>query len=191
MNNVRNPKTVTVLDAGSAKTVALICDVADTGLRYRGHAVVESRGSRKGNIVELDKAVQSIQKAVEEAEKIAECPVGNALVGAFTIGVIRNALNLHAVNAYYQLIVIGKVLPDPFHQCLPHTHPTDPDQPVILLAPDLFVLISVTIVWIEQAVLATVELHIFMRHDMNRTSKSTRLFTRKRPVQFVDQLPSL
>ncbi len=36
--------------------------------------------------------------------------VGNALVGAFTIGVIRNALNLHAVNAYYQLIVIGVVI---------------------------------------------------------------------------------
>jgi cell division protein FtsA len=81
VNNVRNPKTVTVLDAGSAKTVALICDVSDTGLRYRGHGVVESRGSRKGNIVELDKAVQSIQKAVEEAERIAECPVGNAVVG--------------------------------------------------------------------------------------------------------------
>ena len=81
MNNDRNVKTVTVLDSGSAKTVALICEVADSGLRYRGHAVVESRGSRKGNIVELDKAVQSIQKAVEEAEKIAECPVGNAVVG--------------------------------------------------------------------------------------------------------------
>jgi ribose transport system permease protein len=36
--------------------------------------------------------------------------VGNALVGAFTIGVIRNALNLHAVNAFYQLIAIGLVI---------------------------------------------------------------------------------
>ena len=33
--------------------------------------------------------------------------VGNALVGAFTIGVIRNALNLHNVNAFYQLMAIG------------------------------------------------------------------------------------
>lgn len=80
MTNDHNLPTLTVLDSGSAKTVALICEVADIGLRYRGHAVVESRGSRKGNIVELDKAVQSIQKAVEEAEKIAECPVGNAVI---------------------------------------------------------------------------------------------------------------
>jgi ribose transport system permease protein len=36
--------------------------------------------------------------------------IGNALVGAFTIGVIRNALNLHAVNAFYQLMVIGVVI---------------------------------------------------------------------------------
>jgi ribose transport system permease protein len=36
--------------------------------------------------------------------------VGNALVGAFTIAVIRNALNLHNVNAFYQLIAIGVVV---------------------------------------------------------------------------------
>ena len=36
--------------------------------------------------------------------------VGNALVGAFTIGVIRNALNLHDVNAFYQLMAIGVVV---------------------------------------------------------------------------------
>jgi ribose transport system permease protein len=36
--------------------------------------------------------------------------VGNALVGALTIGVIRNALNLHSVDAFFQLIVIGVVI---------------------------------------------------------------------------------
>ena len=76
----RNSNTVTVLDVGSAKTVALICQNGESGLSYRGHAVVESRGSRKGIIVELDKAVQSIQRAMEEAEKLAGCTVGNAMV---------------------------------------------------------------------------------------------------------------
>jgi hypothetical protein len=52
-------------------------------------------------------------------------------------------------------------------------------------------LIAVTIVWIKQAILATVKLYIVMGHDMNRTAESARLFTRERPVQFVDQLPSL
>jgi ribose transport system permease protein len=36
--------------------------------------------------------------------------VGNALIGALIIGVIRNALNLHNVDAFYQLIVIGVVI---------------------------------------------------------------------------------
>lgn len=79
MNKGQN-NLITVVDAGSAKTAALICEVTDASLRYRSHAVVESRGSRKGMIVELDKAAQSIQRAVEEAEKVAECPVGNAVI---------------------------------------------------------------------------------------------------------------
>lgn len=72
--------TIAVLDVGSAKTVALICEATDAGLRYLGHGVTESRGSRKGIITELPKAVQSIQKAVDEAEKLAGCPVGNAVI---------------------------------------------------------------------------------------------------------------
>src|SRR5579863_221855 len=72
--------TIAVLDVGSSKTVALICEATDAGLRYRGHGVTESRGSRKGVITELPRAVQSIQKAVDEAEKLAECPMGNAVI---------------------------------------------------------------------------------------------------------------
>ena len=36
--------------------------------------------------------------------------VSNALVGAFTIGVIRNALDLHNVDPFYQLMAIGVVV---------------------------------------------------------------------------------
>jgi cell division protein FtsA len=72
---------VTAIDVGSAKTCALMAEVSDSGLRYRGHGVAESRGSRKGVIVELDKAVAAIQKSVEAAEDIAGAPVENAIVG--------------------------------------------------------------------------------------------------------------
>ena len=58
-----------------------MAEVTDTGLRYRGHGVAESRGSRKGVIVELDKAVAAIQKAVEAAEDIAGAAVEHAIVG--------------------------------------------------------------------------------------------------------------
>src|SRR3954468_25061274 len=72
---------LTAIDVGSAKTCALMAEMTDTGLRYRGHGVAESRGSRKGVIVELDKAVSSIQKAVEAAEDVAGAAVENAILG--------------------------------------------------------------------------------------------------------------
>ena len=72
---------LTAIDIGSAKTCALMAELTDTGLRYRGHGVADSRGSRKGVIVELDKAVASIQKAVEAAEDIAGAAVEHATIG--------------------------------------------------------------------------------------------------------------
>ena len=72
---------LTAIDVGSAKTCALVAEITDTGLRYRGHGVAESRGSRKGVIVELEKAVASIQKAVEAAEDMAGAPVEHAMLG--------------------------------------------------------------------------------------------------------------
>jgi cell division protein FtsA len=72
---------LTVIDVGSAKTFVLVAEVTETGLRYRSHGAAESRGSRKGLIVDLDKAVTSIQKAVESAEDVAGAPIEHALVG--------------------------------------------------------------------------------------------------------------
>src|SRR5215467_6967632 len=72
---------LTAIDVGSAKTCALMAELTDSGLRYRGHGIAESRGSRKGTIVELDKAVSSIQKAAEAAEDIAGAPVEHAIIG--------------------------------------------------------------------------------------------------------------
>ena len=72
---------MTAIDVGSAKTSALMAEVTDSGLRYRGHGVADSKGSRKGVIVELEKAVAAIQKAVEAAEDISGVAIENAIVG--------------------------------------------------------------------------------------------------------------
>jgi len=45
---------LTAIDVGSAKTCVLVAEISDAGLRYRGHGLVESRGSRKGIIVDLE-----------------------------------------------------------------------------------------------------------------------------------------
>lgn len=72
---------LTAIDVGSAKTCALVAEITETGLRYRGHGISESKGSRRGLIVDLEKAVASIQRAVDEAEAVAGVNVENALVG--------------------------------------------------------------------------------------------------------------
>ena len=76
-----NGNFLTAIDVGSAKTCALMAEITDVGMRYRGHGIADSRGSRKGVIVELDKAVASIQKAVEAAEDAAGAPVEHAIIG--------------------------------------------------------------------------------------------------------------
>ena len=72
---------LTVIDIGSAKTCVIVAEVNDYALRYRGHGIADSRGLRKGVIADLDKAVASIKKAVEEAENAAQAPVEHAVVG--------------------------------------------------------------------------------------------------------------
>ena len=84
---------LTAIDVGSAKTCALVAEVSDSGLRYRGHGIAESRGSRKGVIVDLDKAVAAVQKAVESAEDIAGAPIEHALIGV--AGSHIRGLNTH------------------------------------------------------------------------------------------------
>ena len=72
---------LTVIDVGSAKTTVVVAEVNDYALRYRGHGISDSRGMRKGVIADLDKAVYSIKRAVEEAENTAQAPVEHALAG--------------------------------------------------------------------------------------------------------------
>ena len=72
---------LTVIDVGSAKTCVIVAEVNEYALRYRGHGLSDSRGMRKGVIADLDKAVDTIRKAVEEAENVAQAPVEHAILG--------------------------------------------------------------------------------------------------------------
>src|SRR6202521_1851001 len=70
------------LDIGSTKTCALIAEVEEDGTeKFAAFGAAESKGWRKGQIVNLDLAVSSIRRAVEEAEPIVGVPVESALIG--------------------------------------------------------------------------------------------------------------
>ena len=80
MSKVDN-NLLTAIDVGSAKTCVMVAEISDSGVRYRAHGMCESRGSRKGLIIDLEKAVTSVQHAVEKAENAAGCPIEHAVVG--------------------------------------------------------------------------------------------------------------
>ncbi len=69
------------LDIGSTKTCVLIGELADDLVKFIAMGAAESKGLRKGLIVNLDAAVSSIRRAVEEAEGVAGIPIESALVG--------------------------------------------------------------------------------------------------------------
>ena len=77
----KSESILTAIDIGSAKTVAVAVEATESGLRYRGHGIAESRGSRKGVIVDLEKALTSVKKAMDDAEQVAEVPLESAVVG--------------------------------------------------------------------------------------------------------------
>jgi cell division protein FtsA len=78
----KKDRHIVALDIGSTKTCALIGEVDDDGaVKFSALGAAESKGWRKGQIVNLDLAVSSIRRAVEEAETIVGVPVESAIVG--------------------------------------------------------------------------------------------------------------
>jgi cell division protein FtsA len=69
------------LDIGSTKTCVLIAETDGEQVRFLALGAAESKGLRKGLIVNLDSTVSSIRRAVEEAEGVANVPVESAAIG--------------------------------------------------------------------------------------------------------------
>jgi len=78
----KKDRHIVALDIGSTKTCALIGELDDdNGVRFAALGAAESKGWRKGQIVNLDLAVSSIRRAIEEAEGVIGVPVESATVG--------------------------------------------------------------------------------------------------------------
>jgi len=132
-----NENFLTAIDVGSAKTCVLVAEITDAGLRYRGHGRAESRGSRKGIIVDLDKAVASIQKAVEQAEDSAGVAIEHAVLGV--AGAHVRGINTHGGLIFNRAREIGR---DEIRQAVDKARniPLPPDREVLHLLPQEFIL---------------------------------------------------
>src|ERR1700724_1510597 len=78
----KKERHIVALDIGRTKTGALIAEQEDDGsVKFAALGAAESKGWRKGQIVNLDLAVSSIRRAVEEAETLVGVPVESAIIG--------------------------------------------------------------------------------------------------------------
>lgn len=85
------------LDVGTTKICAIVGEKKDDRLEIIGMGTNASTGLRKGVVVNIESTVQSIKKAVEEAEIMAGCEINRVYAG-ISGGHIRS-FNSHGVIA--------------------------------------------------------------------------------------------
>lgn len=78
---MRRERLVVGLDVGTTKVACLVANVVDEHIEIIGLGTAPSRGLEKGVVVDIGRTVQSIRKAVEEAENMADVRIQQAYVG--------------------------------------------------------------------------------------------------------------
>lgn len=91
-------KIITGLDIGTSKIIALIGEVTSDGaIDIIGIGRHPSRGLKRGVVVDIEATVNSIQRAVQEAELMAGCEVRTVYAGI--AGSHIRSLNSHGIVA--------------------------------------------------------------------------------------------
>ncbi len=86
------------LDIGTSKIVALVAEVLPEGrLEVIGIGETPSRGLKKGVVVNIESTVNAIQRALEEAELMADCKIREVYTGI--AGSHIKSLNSHGMVA--------------------------------------------------------------------------------------------
>src|SRR5512143_3795114 len=83
MSKPRDPKNLVVgLDIGTSKIVCIVAEINDEGmLEVIGMGTHPSRGLRRGVVVNIEATVNAIQRALEEAELMADCKIRDVYTG--------------------------------------------------------------------------------------------------------------
>ena len=82
-NKPKDPKNLLVgLDIGTSKIVCIVAEVMSDGrLEVIGMGSSASRGLRRGVVVNIESTVNAIQRALEEAELMADCKIRDVYTG--------------------------------------------------------------------------------------------------------------
>ena len=93
-----NNEMIVGLDIGTSKVVAIVGEITPEGsLNIVGIGSHQSRGLKKGVVVNIESTVASIQRAVEEAELMAGCQIHSVYAGI--AGNHIRSLNSHGIVA--------------------------------------------------------------------------------------------
>ena len=91
-------KLLVGLDIGTSKVVAIVAELSgENRLEVIGIGSNASRGLKRGVVVNIESTVQSIQRAVEEAELMAGCEINTVYTGI--AGSHVRSLNSHGIVA--------------------------------------------------------------------------------------------
>ena len=86
------------LDIGTSKVVAIVGEITPEGeIEIIGLGSHPSRGLKKGVVVNIESTVQSIQRAIEEAELMAGCQINSVYAGI--AGSHIKSINSHGIVA--------------------------------------------------------------------------------------------
>jgi cell division protein FtsA len=98
MSKKEDERLIVGLDIGTSKVLAIVGEVtADGDVEIIGVGHHPSRGLKKGVVVNIESTVQSIQRAVEEAELMAGCQIHSVYAGI--AGSHINSFNSHGIVA--------------------------------------------------------------------------------------------
>jgi len=98
MSNKATNNLIVGLDIGTSKVVAIVGEITPEGdIDIIGLGTQPSRGLKKGVVVNIESTVQSIQRAVEEAELMAGCQIRSVYAGI--AGSHIRSINSHGIVA--------------------------------------------------------------------------------------------
>ena len=98
MSKKDDERLIVGLDIGTSKVLAIVGEVTSDGdVEIIGVGHHPSRGLKKGVVVNIESTVQSIQRAVEEAELMAGCQIHSVFTGI--AGSHINSFNSHGIVA--------------------------------------------------------------------------------------------
>lgn len=98
MSKKPDKNLVVALDIGTSKIAALVAEVNDEQqIEIIGFGTHPSRGLKKGVVVNIESTVNSIRRALEEAELMAGCDIHSAITGI--AGSHIRSLNSHGIVA--------------------------------------------------------------------------------------------